>query len=223
MKKQILNLFLVTAVALGAVSCKNNQESAEEALVLEEVNEEVTSKDFVIDAQNSTIKWEGYKPGTTHDGLVALQEGKFILKDKQIVEGNFVIDMASIEVLDLEGEYKERLENHLTGHLEGTEGQFFDVGEFPTANFKVKGTSLVDGTPFLVGDLTLKEKTNEVSFPFEVEMVDNQVVSIKTAPFIIDRSKWDIKFKSKSFFENLGDNFISDDIQLEIELVAKVQ
>lgn len=221
MRKHFFKLLFVTAIVFGVTSCKNNEEAKNETVVLDEVDNKTEANDFVIDVQNSTIQWEGYKPTGTHDGLISLKEGKFKLKDQKIVEGEFVIDMNSIVVTDMEGEDKARLEAHLKGTSEGTEDHFFDVEKFPTATFKVSGTSTEDGKTLMVGDLTLKGITHQVSFPIEVNMADNNVAEIKTAPFKIDRSKWEIKFKSQSFFDDLGGNFISDDIQLEILLIAK--
>lgn len=221
MRKHFIKLLFATTIVFGVTSCKNNEEAKSETIVLDEVDNKVQTRDFVIDTENSTIRWEGYKPTQTHTGTISVKEGKLSLKDGKIVEGDFVIDMKSIEVTDMEGEDKERLEAHLMGIPEGTKDHFFDVKEFPTASFKVTGTSTMDGKTLMVGDLTIKGKTEQVSFPIEVNMADNDVAEIRTAPFKIDRSKWDIKFKSKSFFEDLGANFISDDMQLEILLVAK--
>lgn len=221
MRKHFFKLLFATAIVFGVTSCKNNEEAKNDIVVLDETDNKVEARDFVIDTESSTIHWGGSKPTGTHEGHISIKEGKFNLKGSKIVGGNFIIDMNSIVVTDMEGDDKEKLESHLMGTLKGTKDHFFDVKEFPTATFKVTGTSTEDGKTIMVGDLTLKEKTQQVSFPIEVNMVDNDVAEIRTAPFKIDRSKWDIKFKSKSFFDDLGGNFISDEIQLEIRLLAK--
>lgn len=221
MKKHFFKLLFAATLLFGMSSCKDNSKAKEEVVVLDEVENKEEAQDFAIDTQLSSIHWEGYKPGDKHDGTISLSEGKISLKEDQVVGGDFVIDMKSIEVSDLEGEDKERLEVHLMGTAEGTEDHFFDVNKFPTAKFKVTGTTTEDGVSFLVGDLTIKEKTNQIRFPFEVSNLDADTVELKAAAFKIDRSDWDIKFKSKSFFDNLGGNFIHDEIQLEIKLVAK--
>lgn len=222
MKKHFFKLFFATSILFALTSC-NNQKTNEEPLVVDEVSEEVETTQYVIDIDNSTMNWEGYKPllRTTHTGLISLKEGKFDLKDDKVVAGVFVIDMKSIEVTDLEGEYKENLEAHLMGTVEGKEDDFFNVNEFPTAEFSATGTSSKDGKTYLVGNLTLRGKTQEVGFPVEINKVEDGLVEIVSEPFKIDRTKWDIKFASKSFFDNLGENFVGDDMQIEFKIVAK--
>jgi hypothetical protein len=45
-------------------------------------------------------------------------------------------------------------------------------------------------------------------------------MTLRSETFTIDRSKWNIKYKSKSFFDDLGDSFIDDEIELTVNLVA---
>lgn len=221
MRKYIFKILFASVIVFGVTSCKNNEEVKNETLVLDEIENKEEARDFIVVPQSSTIHWLGSKPTGEHEGFISISEGKFSLKDGKIAEGKFDIDMKSIVVTDLEGEDKDKLEAHLMGTTEGAEDHFFHVTEFPAATFKATGTVTENEKTLLVGDLTLKGKTNQVSFPVEVNMVDNDVAEIKSAPFKIDRSKWDIKFKSKSFFDDLGGNFISDEIQLEINLMAK--
>ena len=39
-----------------------------------------------------------------------------------------------------------------------------------------------------------------------------------TAKLVFDRSKYDVRYGSGSFFENLGNRLILDDIELEVTL-----
>ena len=39
-----------------------------------------------------------------------------------------------------------------------------------------------------------------------------------TAKLVFDRSKYNVRYGSGSFFENLGDRLILDDIELEVKL-----
>ena len=43
------------------------------------------------------------------------------------------------------------------------------------------------------------------------------------AEIVIDRSKFDVKYGSGSFFDNLGDNMIYDDFTLDVNLVMGVK
>ena len=89
---------------------------------------------------------------------------------------------------------------------------FFDVEQFPSAAFEVTGLEEKDGKTWLSGNLTLKDKKNNVTFPVTLNSNNGQY-SITSEVFTIDRSKWDVKYGSKSFFDNLGDKFINDDIE----------
>ena len=105
----------------------------------------------------------------------------------------------------------------LTGHL--TSADFFNVEEYPVAKFVVTEMTTVDGKPMLSGNLTMKDATNNISFPVSTEM-NGDMMTLTSETFTIDRSKWNIKHGSKSFFDNLGDKFINDDIELKVTLVA---
>lgn len=221
MKKQTKVILLAALASFGLFSC-NSKVKEEVSHELKEVVEEVTEAAvaYKLDADNSLIHWEGYKPTATHTGTISLADGTFKLNGSQIAEGNFTIDMKSINVTDLEGEWKENLENHLMGTVEGKEDDFFNVNNFPTAEFKIKGITEKDGEELIVGDLTLKGITNEVAVPVKVEELDDSTVKITSADFDIDRTRWEIKFGSRSFFDSLGDNFVNDNMQLKLDLKA---
>jgi polyisoprenoid-binding protein YceI len=96
---------------------------------------------------------------------------------------------------------------------------FFAVEKFGKANFNITSVqSTGSGTYDVKGKLTIKGITNEISFPATVKQEGNKVIA--NAKIIVDRTKYDIKFRSKSFFENLGDKTIYDDFELNVQLVA---
>ena len=137
MKTKYLNLFTILTLSIVLGSCKNK---ADEATTSE--TETVTAADaeaqkYTADVTKSTIEWKGSKPTGIHNGTINIEQGSFMIKDGAIQSGTFLIDMKSIEVLDMEGEYKEKLEKHLMGTVEGKEDHFFDVNKFPTATFEV--------------------------------------------------------------------------------------
>lgn len=160
---------------------------------------------------DQVIKWEGYKPAGKHDGTIAIKEGKISVKDGKVESGNFVFDMATITVLDIpaDDEYNEKLRSHLMND------HFFDVEKNPTASFAI---SKVEGSN-VTGDLTIKGITKPVTFVMEVAKAGENVKI--TAPDIqIDRTDFDIKYKSKKFFENLKDKFIDDNFKISFEVEA---
>ena len=210
MKKRFLSLFAIVAIALIAVSfAKDNitTQTPTEETVLSATD---FFADYTVDTDASFVTWKGTKPTGSHNGTIKLSEGIFAADGNTIASGTFTIDMASLK--DADG--NKRLEGHLKNE------QFFDVEKFPNAKFVVTGISKDGEETMLHGDLTLKDKTNGVAFPITV--TDNgSAMTISSETFVIDRSKWNVKYGSKSFFDNLGDRFISDEVELKINVVAK--
>jgi len=171
---------------------------------------------MMTSSENSTINWKGFKPTGEHYGTIMLKNGNFNVEGNQIKGGEFTIDMTTIVDLDMpaDNEYNAKLVKHLKSE------DFFGVEKHPTANFKITKIEKKGDKSLIHGDLTIKNKSNPVSFLAEVDF-SNDVLTLKSETFKIDRSKWDIKYKSKSFFENLADNFIYDDMEITIEIEAK--
>lgn len=216
MKKQFLNLFAIVAFGAAVVSCQDKAKEAEtsEAEAAAEANMESTK--YTAVAEESTIEWKGFKPTGTHTGTINIENGVVTVSDGALESGTFLIDMKSIKNTDIpeteEGNAK------LVGHL--TSPDFFDVETYPTAAFEVTGMEEKDGKTMLSGNLNLKGQKNNVTFPVNVSQ-DGDMMTLTSEPFTIDRSKWNVKYGSKSFFDDLGDNFINDDIELKINLKAK--
>ncbi|MCB0465498.1 MAG: YceI family protein [Aequorivita sp.] len=202
-------------LTVGAFSCKNNEKESETAL---EQAAKATEKalDYSVDIDASQIAWEGSKPTGTHHGTIKLSSGTIHLNEGKPEAGNFVIDMNSINDEDLEGDQKANLEAHLKGTVEGKEGDFFNVNEFPTAKFEMTGIE----NNIVKGNLTIKDKTNAIEFPATINVEGDKMV-LKSETFEIDRTKWGVNFGSKSIFPSLGDKFINDTIKITVSLVAK--
>lgn len=165
---------------------------------------------------NAVINWKGFKPTGDHYGTLLLKSGSFTINNNAITGGEFTIDMNSMVDLDLpaDSEYNAKL----IGHLKSDD--FFGVAKYPTAHFKITGTENKGDKTLVKGNLTIKDKTNPVEFLALVKMEDGKM-TFKSDTFKIDRSKWDVRYKSQSFFENLGDKFIYDDMEISISLEAK--
>ena len=219
MNKTFLNTIMITVFALVITGCKNeNNKEAEtgDSKLTTTANAEAVQ--YNVDASESVIEWEGNKPTGAHTGTIKLSEGSFKANDSVVESGKFVIDMNSIVVTDLEGEDKANLEAHLKGTVEGKEGDFFNVNEFPNASFEVTGYNAENS--MLEGNLTLKGETKNIQFPVLLNRSEDKL-EIISDEFSIDRTKWNVNYGSKSIFEGLGDKFINDQIELKIKLVAK--
>jgi polyisoprenoid-binding protein YceI len=168
------------------------------------------AQEFKVNTDESSIKWEGKKIGGAHNGHILIKEGTLTLQENQLTKGVFLIDMKSITNMDIEGdEYK----NKLVGHLKSDD--FFAVEKFPTAQLKITNSKpFVNNKAKLTGDLTIKGKTAPIEF--EVTKIGNTYSTVLT----IDRSKYDVRYGSKSFFDNLGDKVIYDEFTLDVKLIA---
>ena len=169
---------------------------------------------YRIDSSQSKVTWTGYKVTGQHTGVVPVRTGDLQFDNGQLVGGDILIDMAALTVTDLTGEMKGKLEGHLKSP------DFFGVEKHPTAKLTIdKVTSRGKaGDVRINGQLTIKETTRPVKFNAQLVERGNQVVG--TAELTIDRTEYNVRYGSGSFFDNLGDNTIYDEFDLKIELVA---
>lgn len=182
--------------------------------------EEKESQSFKVDKKSSTIEWRGEKVTGYHTGTVDISEGEMNVEDGIIKSGKFTIDMTSIKNTDLED---EGMKNKLIGHLKSDD--FFSVSTHQSASFNLTSFRPMkvdeNGNNYMVkGELTIKGITNEISFPANVKIEGNQLVAKADVTF--DRSKWNVRYGSGSFFDSLGDNMIYDDVQIKLNIVGKV-
>lgn len=162
-----------------------------------------------INTEKSTISWVGKKITGQHTGTIGIKSGELMMDHDKLVGGSFVIDMSSLAVGDLKaGQGKEKLEGHLNSD------DFFGVETYPEATLNITNVMGIGKGQYKVqGDITIKGKTQQVSFDASVGD------GMATAEITIDRTKHDIKYGSGSFFDNLGDKTIYDDFVLTVNLV----
>lgn len=164
----------------------------------------------------SDVNWWGYKIAKTesssHNGKINLKSGNIVMKGNQVVGGTFVLDMTSLNATDLSGEYQTKLNNHLKN------GDFFEADKFPTATYTI--TSLKKNSDkvynYIVnGNLTIKGKTNAVSFPAKIAY-SKGVVSLVSDKFTFDRQKFDVAYQS-----SMQDVLVKNDIDMLVKVTAK--
>ncbi len=226
MKKCFLFLSVVV-MSFAIVSCSNSPK-AEKAEVKEAAKKQETANTATqtigVNLTDSKVNWTGNKPAGSHTGYVNLKEGALkVDKGGDITGGSFVLDMNTITCTDLEGDYKASLEGHLKGLEADGKDDFFNVTDFPTASFDITKVAKLagdaDASHLIYGNLTLKGVTKEVGFKAKLNN-DNGKYSISSPDFSINRTDFGIKFMSKSFFDDLKDKYINDDIVLSINLVT---
>lgn len=165
---------------------------------------------YQVDTTQSVVNWSGSKiTGKSHTGTVSIKEGGLQLANGKVTGGKFAIDMTTITVTDLSGGMAKKLEGHLKSE------DFFATEKFNTANLTITGS---EGNT-VKADITIKGITESISFPAEVKVGDDGLVA--TANIEIDRSKFDVRYGSDSFFDNLGDKAIDNTLKFSVTLKGK--
>ena len=207
-------LTLLLGISVFLISCqedKSEKVKTEEAKPVPQVQSEGKFK-----VAESEIMWKGYKPTGSHYGSVQLKEGFFAVKDNQLTGGKFVVDMTTIEDLDMpkDDPYNQKLVSHLKSD------DFFYVEKFPVATFEITSVKPDEGNKFLIeGNLAIRDSVKSITFPAQVTIKDNELNFVSDT-IKIDRTEFGIKYKSKKFFDNLKDKFINDLFDLSVKLKA---
>tara|TARA_R110002111_G_scaffold7504_2_gene29793 strand:+ start:2497 stop:3075 length:579 start_codon:yes stop_codon:yes gene_type:complete len=190
MKNTIKNLGIIALVAVFTLSFTT-------------INKD--KKEIKTDA--SKVVWKGYKVTGSHEGTIAIQSGSLMFEADKLTGGEFIIDMTTINTTDLDGKAKGKLEGHLKSD------DFFGVEAHPTATLVFTNvTSSGKNAYNVTGDLTIKGKTNPVDFI--ISIYGNKA----TASLKVDRTKYDVKYGSTSFFDGLKDKAIYDEFDLVSDL-----
>lgn len=177
-----------------------------------------TGKKLIVDTTASSIKWKGSKIGGDHTGTIGIKNGELIVNGQEVVSGYFIIDMNNILNEDL---LDQKTKDMLVNHLKSVD--FFDVTKYPESTFtitKVDVLSVQNGDINISGNLKMKDVEKGVTFKAKITK-DGDVYKAVTVPFNIDRTQWNVKYGSKTIFKELTDNIISDNIELQITIVAK--
>ena len=168
---------------------------------------------MLIDTESSSLNWIGKKiTNSQHNGSLKFISGELTMCSDQktskmtICKGSFSVDMTTLLVEDLSGSSKQRLEGHLKSD------DFFSVDKHKKSFLTINSSKIIESGFSVKGSLTIKDITH----PVEFELIRNP--GGFTANMIFDRSKYDVKYNSGSFFENLGDRLILDDIELSADL-----
>ena len=205
---------ILFTLILFLVGCDSGKKSDNSSPTLNQLTPETGTYSLLID--DSELSWIGTELSTkTHTGTIDFTDGTIVVDSDNTISGNVKINMSTINVTDLQGRSKEMLERHLRS------SDFFEVESYSEAKFSFisKSFDKLSNQISFVGDLTIKDITNPISF---------NATLLETSPFLkakavlsFDRSKYNVRFRSGNFFENLGDKLILDDIDVNIRLVTK--
>ena len=176
--------------------------------------ERLAPEKFTVDTSYSTLVWRGKKVTGNHTGTIKLSSGELLLDESNIRQGNFEIDLSSITATDVTDPASNK---KLVDHLKSDD--FFSVATFPKATFFITSVQKKTAESVVVkGKLTIKGITNEIEFPASVKRIGKKLTAVAT--ITVDRTKYDITFRSTNFFENLGDKAIDNNFELTLTLIA---
>ena len=166
---------------------------------------------------SSEIRWKGYKTlkaeSLSHNGTIKLKSGNLVFKDNNIIGGNFVMDMTTMDAEDLneDKKLKKMFENHLKSD------DFFDSAKFPVSTFQIKSLKKQNNPAFnyqINGVLTIKGISKNISFPAKISDFKN-LTTITSAKFTFNRKNFGLQY---NIFEDM---LISNDVEMNITVVAK--
>jgi hypothetical protein len=164
---------------------------------------------FEIVSSQSNIEWVGRKVTDAHNGTVAIKAGSLTLTDGKLIGGQFIIDTTSIKVLDVTDPATNA---QFAGHLASDD--FFASEKYPEAALEITSVS----GNHVDGNLTIKGITNPIGFDAAVNINDDTLVA--SGKLVIDRTKYEMKFRSGNFFKDLGDTLIYNNFELNVGIIA---
>lgn len=175
---------------------------------------------YKLQPQLSTLGWEAKAVTHGHNGTMQFTGGDLLVKNNMVVGGDATVDMKTIKATDItDAEQHTKFVGHMSSE------DFFGVEKNPTATFKIvsvtpiKGAAATADNATIAGDMTIKGVTNRITFPAKVGVKNG--VAAATGKVTIDRTKFGLKYGSKSFFDSIGDKAIYDDFTLDFNVLAK--
>jgi polyisoprenoid-binding protein YceI len=175
------------------------------------------TQNFEIIAAQSQIEWTGRKVTGAHNGTISIKAGKLDFNDGRLSGGYFLADTTAITILDVTDPVTNA---QFAGHLASDD--FFNSADYPEAKLIIDNAEPRDKQGYHInGALSIKGITHPVSFDAEVHQ-EADLVTAK-GKITIDRTKYDMKFRSGNFFKDLGDTLIYNNFDLNVSITAKAQ
>ncbi len=194
----LINFNVLACKSCGCSASKESHTHSEKSITKEVIN------------SNSSVKWLAKKVTGSHEGNVAISDAHLHFENNLFTGGNITIDMNSINCTDLEGEPKEQLEGHLLSD------DFFGTKYYPTAELEIIKAEKISTEMYEVsGVIEIKGVKQDIKFNASIKN------GIAKADLVIDRSKFNIRYGSGTFFENLGDKMIYDEFNLSVIIAYK--
>ncbi|RYY89001.1 MAG: YceI family protein [Chitinophagaceae bacterium] len=221
-------IYLPAVIALSSLlfsACNDSAPKGDNASITDkqEPAASISGSTFVVDTTASSIRFTGHGVGKNHPGKFRLSSGTVTVANNQVAGGTFVINIRSMDLEQKGGMFDQKLHPHLMS------GDFFDADKFGDARFEItkvapysrngSDTSVIDGANLSIsGNLTIKDVTKNITFPARVDL-DDQTLKAK-GNFDIDRRQWNMNYGND---KSLGNSFISERVNIELDLQARRQ
>lgn len=225
-QRNMTRFFILLLFAALFVACGGAEGTAVEASDAVEANAgtttEMASTVYNLDASASSVSWEGSKlVGDSHTGGIPVTDGTIVIADNKIVAGRFAMDVRGLTNTDMPA---DKGGDKLVGHLKSAD--FFEVEKYPMAQFEVTNvqpvTDVEGVTHNVTGNLVLKGTAKSITIPANVS-IDGDMVKASTPQFTINRMDWGIEYGNGSIAGLAQDRIISDEVGLQLNIVAKKQ
>ena len=172
----------------------------------------IQAQAYRANSDKTVILWQGKKVGGEHTGTIKLRSAEIEMQYNRPVSGTIVVDMTTIVNTDIKNDgSRKRLEDHLRSD------DFFSVEKYPEAIFKIEGSEVRNGGAIkIMGTITIKGKT--MPLEFVSDLTASEETLILKGHIDIDRTLFDVRYRSVKFFENIADRAINDIFTLDYEL-----
>ena len=172
------------------------------------------AKTYTVDVNQTSLRWKGMKVTGSHWGYVTMAEGLVIINGKNIIAGEFSVDLNSMTEEEMgDSPWKIKLLNHLKSD------DFFDVTNHPVVRFKLTRATFNQGAFKFKGDMTIRGITHPVEFPAVVRFSDQGPSA--TGQIVIDRTNYNMKYRSGKYFPDVGDKMIYDEFTIDFSVQTK--
>jgi len=222
--KSLISVFFAGAILATTVIACNDAPKGDNATITDaQKAADAQGQPFVVDTIESRVRFTGNGVGKNHKGTFHLTSGNVAVNGNSITGGSFLINIKSMELDEKGGMFDDKLRPHLMS------GDFFDADKFGTAKFEItkvepyqksgSDTSIVEGANFSIsGNFTLKDVTKNITFPARIDLDANTLKA--KGNFDIDRRQWNMNYGND---KTLGDKFISEKVNIALDLQARKQ
>ena len=202
---KLVKIVLPILLLLVASCSKNNENS-------NAMNIKLPIGEYSILYDYSNLTWKGQKiTGSSHTGNLSFKSAKIKISEDGIISGNLIIDMNTMTCTDIEN---SKYNKYLVDHLKNDD--FFSTDKFPESKIKFQSIKRTENMIEFDGTLTIKNISNPILFTANLYESDGKILA--SSDLVFDRSKFDIRYGSGTFFENLGDDLILDEINIQVNL-----